>query len=430
MPMTAGEYVPNKFIWLLDNVELIGTVHKITKPPSGGTGDDFSLIPDANYEHLIRYFRGNSPLPWDPIGDPAVMELETIPPDRGEINRWEGWSLNSKPGGEQFTVRLRNGTSRALEAGDRVRVTGRWVIDHHPEMCDWPATRFSPPEPSRCRNMGPLRVGRTHTELHPFDWQNIWLVEPPRTRDASTCVVSMAAPLYEEQYLGGWKWAANEFRGVSGRVFIDERVTPQGTITNFNTMVGTRIHLPAPPLTDIPASSYHKMTWGESVLKLGRGMNIDDVRTVTTTDRSIDVQVTVIARTDDGSRPTILGPAQGRWIAQIRYSVGWVLAGNEISCITRGVGTGGIRPVPGPLIGVGGRFPNGDSWWLRVGDAVEAIRTGHNFYVEPLFGSRVDVVVVGTGSRATLGTDPRPLPGGRPDPLLQLPLCPDPPIPM
>ena len=420
----TGEWIPSKFIWLLDNVELVGTVFKIAvRPTDGGPGDDFQIVPDANYQHLIRYFRGNNPLQWEPRSAPGMMHLETYPltSATGSINRWEPWTLPRKPDNDPFMVKLRDGTLRALRVGDRVRVTGRWVIDHHPENCYLPTT-FTPPEATRCRNRFFARVGQTHTELHPFNWADIRLVESLRSNDLSTCRVSMAAPLYEEQYLPSW--FANKVEGVDGRVFIEESVTSAGTITNFNTMVGTRVTVPAPPLPDIPASSYRRLMWNESVMKLGQGMNIDDVRTVTPTGRSIDVQVSVIASTDDGRRPTVQGPALDRWIAQIEYSVYWALAGNEISCITRGPGGGGFPPADGPMIAVGGSFPNGDRWWLRLGEAVAAAQNGHRFYIQPLFGSPIDVVVVGTGNKATLSTNQR----GRPDPLLSLPPCPNPPI--
>jgi hypothetical protein len=298
--VVVGEHVPCKFIWLLDNVKLVGTVHFIG-------GDDFAIIPDTNYEHLMRYFRGNNPLPWSRRTEPGVMHLETYPLERGQINRdiflsaRQGdptWTLPRKPDGEAFTVTNRAGVSRDLHVGDHVRVTGRWVIDHHPEYCKDPA-EWDPPEPARCRNRGWLRVGRTHTELHPFDWKNIRLVEPLRAGDTSRCMVSMAAPLYEEQYWGDWKWFANELAGVSGHVFVDG--------TNYNTAVGTQIHLEAPPLPTITPSSYRRIAWNEAVFKIGRDMRADDVRSVRTTRDSIDVQVTVIARPENESPPVPLG---------------------------------------------------------------------------------------------------------------------------
>jgi hypothetical protein len=240
-------------------------------------------------------------------------------------------------------------------------------------------------------------------------------------------MVSLAAPLHEEQYVGDWHWAANEFALVSGRVFIDDNLTPQGASPNFHTQVGAHINIAAPPLPNLPPSSYRKLTWTETVWKLGQSMNINSVRSITPFAQSLDVQVTIVADTGDGSRPTILGPAQGKWIAQLEYNVFWTLAGNQISCITRGPGQPGFPPVAGPLIGVGGRFPNGDSWWLRTEEAVAALQAGHHFYVSQPLGNPIDVVVVGTGTRTTLATV-GPHTSGRTDPLLALPSCVNPPI--
>ncbi len=435
--MAVGEYVRRKFTWLLGDVELVGIVHYIGD-------DDFAIIPDPNYEHLTRYFRGNQPLPWSAQGEPGVMHLETYPIDiisdpqrsNGGINRddfWAShgdrlWGLPQKPSGEPFVVTDRTGASRDLQVGDRVRVTGRWVIDHHPEFCS--SVGDMKVVPPRCRWVGALglqKVGQTHTEFHPFDWKNIRLVEPLKPGDVSQCRVSLAAPLYEQQYVGDWHHAWNEITLVAGRVFIEE--TPQGTYTNYNTMVGTSIHIAAPPLPTVPASYYRQLVWHEHVLKLGEGMRLDDIRSVTVNQNSVNVQMTIIApRSSDGSRPTIHGPAQNWWIFQADYLVYWMVAGNEVTCITREPAAP-IGESGGRLIGVGGRHPSGESWWLRIHEAVAAARGGHQFYIQlPLSGERVNLVPIGTGVRETLTTDPPPQPGGRPNLLLSLPPCPNPPI--
>jgi len=192
--VASGEYVPTKFVWLLDQVELDGVVSTVGIKADGSPDDDFDIVPDPNYRHLISYFRGNNPLPWQSTGRPAAMHLETYPLGFGSINRNVPWSLETKPDAEPFQVRRRDGTTRDLQVGDHVRVTGRWVIDHHPEFCSWPSG-FTPPEPDRCRRRGLLRVGQTHTELHPFDWRNITLVEPPGPYGTG-CRLSLASPLY------------------------------------------------------------------------------------------------------------------------------------------------------------------------------------------------------------------------------------------
>lgn len=279
---------------------------------------------------------------------------------------------------------------------------------------------FDPPEAERCRNRGWLRVGQTHTELHPFDWQNITLVEPPGPYEGVGCRLSLAAPLYEEQYVGDWHWAANEFALVSGRIFIDtDPATP-----NFHAGVSAQISLPAPPLPNLPTSVHRRLTWYESVARLGTGLDLGSVRTVTTTGGSVEVRADLAAVAEDGGRPPIAGPAQGRWIFQADYSVSWLLAGTEISCIIRAP-AGGFPPQLGALTWVGGVLPDGRRWWLRTAEAVAAVRAGHRFSVLQPLGPPLEVVAIGTGSRETLSTQPQ---GGRADPLLELPRCPDPPV--
>jgi hypothetical protein len=125
-----------------------------------------------------------------------------------------------------------------LRIGDHVRVVGRWVIDHHPEYCkeSWAQDNGRP-----CHRRGWLLIGLPHIELHPFRWDEITLVREPAVNQATVETLSLAAPLYEEQYLGGWKHLANELAGVAGRVFIsDDR-------SNFHQSVSATTHVQAPP---------------------------------------------------------------------------------------------------------------------------------------------------------------------------------------
>ena len=99
-------------------------------------------------------------------------------------------------------------------------------------------------------------------------------------------------------------------------------------------------------------------------------------------------------------------------------------AGNRISCITRGVGSGGFPPAEGPILGVGGIHASGAAWWLPTEAAIQAIQLRHKFVVAVGLGEEAEVYVKGTGTRATLSA--LDLSSGRPDPLLQLPSCPEP----
>jgi len=205
---------------------------------------------------------------------------------------------------------------------------------------------------------------------------------------------------------------------VGGKVFIDD------SEPNFHSTVSAIITLHAPPPPNLPAATLRRLRWNETVFKLGAGMNLEQVRRVTQRESSIDVQVTIAATGAVDGRPSVLEPARDRWVAQLEYTVYWMLAGNEISCITRSPG-GGFPPQPGPLLGVGGLFPNGKPWWLPLSDAIRAIQEGHRFFVRVGLSSLADIVVKGSGSRTTLGTNTQL---GRPDPFLDLPECKSPPI--
>jgi hypothetical protein len=408
MAMAVGEYVPTKFVWLLDNVEAVGTIYKIGD-------DDLDIIPDPNYQHLIGYFRGNNPLPWEPTGAPGLLHCETYDelykPEHGGINRRDPWPLPQKPDGAPFEVLLPGGSCRPLKVGDHVRVAGRWVIDHHPEYCSQPKDLFA--EAERCRYRGWLKVGQTHTELHPFDWQTITLVEPLRPGDIARCTVSLAAPLYEEQYVGDNKWFANELAGVSGHVFIDDQQT------NYHTMVSARIQLDASPAPLVPANVYRVIGWGERILKLGQNMRVDDVvRTVSVRSDGIEVQVAINAMNSDGSQPSINDPASDRWVFQAEYTVFWITASDEISCVD--IQYTARPPFKGPTIvdiqGVGGVLPDGTRWILSRDQAVAALQAGHHFYITNAVGTRVEVVVA-RNYLTTLERD-----GG--SSLLALPQCP------
>jgi hypothetical protein len=301
--MAVGEIVPGKFIWLLDDVEAVGTVMNLNS-----TGDDFDLLLDEGYRHLISYFRGNNPLPWRSTGDPGLLHIETYPPDPTLINRSTFWRLPQKPG-QPFRVRTTTGI-RDLQDGDHVRIVGRWVIDHHPEYCQEIPPTLNPPEKDRCVHRGLLLVGNVHTELHPFYWDQIDLVESLAPSSKTEQVLSLAAPLYEQQYLGLWKHAANELAGVAGKVFISEG---EG---NFHRVVSASMTVRAPVLPAGLSPHRDLVMAQETVLKIGTGLALNNVRTITQLNDGIRVDAKVA-----GS--SIHDPANDKATFQARYEVGW-----------------------------------------------------------------------------------------------------------
>jgi hypothetical protein len=384
--------------------------------------DVVDIEPDPNYRHLIGYFRGNQPCMWHGMGTPAVMHCEAYsnPDISDHTNRWDRWRLGDKPPDQRFEVSTPDGTQRReLAIGDVVRVVGRWVIDHHPEYCSDPEA-FTPPEPTRCSRRGALKVGLTHTELHPFDWQNIVLAEeyPPHI---AVCTVSLAAPLYEQQYLGNWKCWANEIAGVAGKLFIDD--------TNFHETVQAAVQLrPSRPGPDV----HGELKWEEAVFTLGEGMDLDSTRRVVAGPDGIDVHVEVraeaapregpLARWLPRARPSIHDPARNRSVFQARYIAQWVVARDHVTCAgpDRPLGTRAAASTR-DLDSIGGVLADGQAWRYTREQAVAALRAGHRFYVLDAAGNRCEVVLGGDGGQPYATTAE----GGDVDsPLLFLPGCP------
>src|SRR2546425_2837912 len=317
----VGEIVTTKFIWLLDEVEILGVVHNIE-------GDSFDIEPDSNYRHLISYMRGNNPLPWLSITAPGLLHCETYVLTSSSIDRTDPWRLPTKPDGP-FKAKFQEGGTRDLAEGDHVRVVGRWVIDHHPEFCSDPE-KFDPPEPSRCRDRGWLRVGICHAELHPFAWDDISIVEEPPPTGTRALTLSLAAPLHEEQYLGGWKWFANEIAGVAGKVFIAD------DLSNYHETVSAAVGISAPPIPPSWSEVWRELVFKETVLRIGIALTPDHVRTITPRSDGIDVSASMTARgSRPGGRASIHDPANNRSIFQARYSVSWMLVGARISCVNK-----------------------------------------------------------------------------------------------
>jgi hypothetical protein len=175
-----------------------------------------------------------------------------------------------------------------------------------------------------------LRVGPTHVELHPFRWDDIRQVEPLTPGTPAVGTVSLAAPLHEEQYLGDWKWAANELAGVAGHVYLEEGSDPAGPFeSNYHTAVGARLELDPPPRVESDAT--RRLMWSEEVTTLGQGMSVADTRTVQQRpDGGLVVQVTIFARSPGGGLASIYDPGQNQSVFQARYELRWERVWDDI----------------------------------------------------------------------------------------------------
>jgi hypothetical protein len=312
----------DKFTWLLDNVEVKGIVRWIDPVDANGTQpDQFGIQPDSNYQHLISIMPGNNPLLYQTMNSIGTLVCETYPLVGG-INRSDPWHLPKKPGDQPFRVianRGRGETARPMAVGDHVRVIGRLVIDHHPEWCDKPGVHPAG-EPSRCHSRGWLKVGPAHMELHPIRWDDIQLVTdvPPSERVSE--IVSLAAPVHEEVYVGDFKHFGNWVAGVESKIFIQE----DGS--NYHNQITAVAHIKAPA---IPGFTPHKslIAFQEYVRVNGTGLNLSQNRTVEVLDDGIKVVASVDApRTEQSGGLTyadVNDPANGRSILQLLYEVWW-----------------------------------------------------------------------------------------------------------
>ena len=127
-----------KFTWLLDDVEVKGTVvgtcsfcaerdggPKADGEPVGNL-DHMDVAPDSNYQHLVAF----APLgPHSPF-----LHCETYPlnvADDRIINRADGWLLPIKPDADVYRARdPATGVSRDVKVGNRIRMVGRWVLEN------------------------------------------------------------------------------------------------------------------------------------------------------------------------------------------------------------------------------------------------------------------------------------------------------------
>ncbi|MET4279834.1 MULTISPECIES: hypothetical protein [unclassified Bradyrhizobium] len=318
---------PLKFTYLMSDVEVEGTVFAFKDGPGG---DSIEIEPDVNYKHLVALMPGNNPLAWFPKAkNPSrgMIHLETYPLKPQESNRLQPWRLAQKSDGLEFTVsNAAPGSDPRLNVGDRVRVVGQWVIDHHPEV-NWKEglANGNPGRAIRLLGIGALRIGNAHMELHPFDWQNIQRVIEPQPSQKREQTVSVAAPIHDEVFLGNGKWLANDAAGVAGRVYI----TRNGA--TYHNTVTADAHVRAPDLPRGFTASAPLIIFEEIILQNSpeaqKNVSIvpDGIRVKVTVAPPLSVKAGGLG--DPFRKLTIAdlnAPANKSGIFQARYKVGWL----------------------------------------------------------------------------------------------------------
>jgi hypothetical protein len=313
VPVAVGPRVL-KWTWLLDNVELQGVVVADGPLDDGGNigGADFNVAPDPNYAHLASLASGSGGLVHcETYRENVATHPDGYPQEPDRINRVEPWPIPTKPPSQvQMVLDPSTGTKRPLRPGDHIRLTGRWVIENgHPQMTHM---------------RGWLNVGFVFIEFHPFDYTNLVLVVPPKPSDTVAETISIAAPIYEEVYLGDW-WA-NKVAGVANHLFVtaSDGGGTGGTIHNM-VIANAYIKAPALPAPFLPHAELLELT--ETVHLNGTGLGLENIRTLQVVDDGIKVSVVDSAKTTNPVDGMVIAdvndPASNKSVFQARYTVAW-----------------------------------------------------------------------------------------------------------
>src|SRR5215211_7525259 len=297
-----------KWIYLLDNVEAI--CYPYPDPEYGFSGDSFQLWVNyasqnstSNYRHLAVYLRGSH----------GYIQCETYVDgptnNRAMINRVEPWPIpphqGQKPIGEPFSVVDPNtGIRRNLRTGDKVRLKGRWVVEHH----HWRDEYFTAD--------GPAFVGYNFVEFHPFDWHNIELVVAPPPTGTWVETVSVAAPLFETVMPDTYPEL---------QLYIAPDGDPRGK--QFHDTVKANAFIPAPTLPAGHPPRADLVRCDERVIVNTTGLPKEQVRDLRVVDDGIHVRATVSVPLTQWAGtvkiPDFNEPACGSGAFQARYSVWW-----------------------------------------------------------------------------------------------------------
>ena len=309
----------DKWVWLMDNVEVRGTVtmvhdndpngtsfpagsdvldDELSIHPTNGDCDFFDLIPDRGYEHLT----GSLP------GSLGVIHCETytdgITSDPTLINRLAPFPKGKPPadvaGGGPPTkfqvLDLATGNTRNLRVGDHVRLVGRWVID-----LSHPGSR---------KKIGNTDVGDVFVEFHPFFWQDIRLLDTWKPQ-INTEVISLAAPTFDHV---GWD---------NHSLFISSDAS------DFHNTMAAEVDINAPPLPGTFKGSPYIVAYDEVVIQNGCNLPKDQIRTVSVTDTGIHVSAHVTAPSTQNISvvnvpvANIDNPANNISVFQAQYAVHW-----------------------------------------------------------------------------------------------------------
>lgn len=257
------------------------------------------IAPDQNYMHLCAIGNTIMPGPNDSTfnGCQAIVSQAAGRP----VIKCELYGVGSRPdptsGNPGVPTVIDGGRQRSLAIGDHIRIRGLYVVDYaHPWSNDLWTSSF-------IVMRGTLEAGYVHSELHPYDFQDLALVNQLSRADQLAEGHTFIAPLCPEQYSSTYLW--NKLNGVAGDLVDSATWT---SLTSTFTIKGD----PAPDPSSVRR------------LSIANEVRIGNPPVLTYTDSgSTDLEVTVTMTGTDLTNPSIYSGT---------FSVQWSRALASIYC--------------------------------------------------------------------------------------------------
>jgi len=185
-------------------------------------GGDLLIVPQNNYLHLCRPGNFRHPKPGEQVswGNPPQscydQQREALIAARPVI-KCELYAVGGRPdpsgGASAPPSVIEGGTPRPLRVGDTVRLRGLYVIDYsHPMYCDGFSTSFG----SFMVWRGLYPTGYVHTEIHPYGYFGVELLDQLSPDQQLAENHTFVAPIYPEVYDSTYGW--NKLWGVAGNM--------------------------------------------------------------------------------------------------------------------------------------------------------------------------------------------------------------------
>lgn len=259
------------------------------------------ITPDQNYMHLCGIGNTIIPGPGEPVSPGSIQAVISQAAGRPVI-KCELYGVGSRPdpsqGNPGTLMVVDGGRQRPLAIGDHIRIRGLYVFDYaHP----WSNGLWTS---SFVVMRGLLEAGYVHSELHPYDFQQLALISELSHSDQLSEGHTFVAPICPEQYSSTYAW--NKVNGVAGDLVDNAMWT---SLTSRFTVHGD----PAPD-----ASSVRRLRTANEVI-IGNPPTLSYSESGGT-----DLEVTVTMTGTDVANPSIYTAT---------FSVEWSHALSKIYCV-------------------------------------------------------------------------------------------------